>query len=81
MKPLDFSLMAVYEKLHSEDGQDRIVFEKLSFLMECYIYWTGVFVHCQSVVSCVDNAGKLYFVFATDVGILCNCVKRYNALY
>ena len=48
MEPLDISLMEVCEKIHSEDGQDHIVVEWLSFLVQHYMYLTSVAIPSQS---------------------------------
>ena len=47
MELLDVSLMAVSERLHSEEGQDHREFVWISFSVHLYISWTAVFNRCQ----------------------------------
>ena len=49
MELLDVSLMAVSERLDSEDGQDHIEFVWISFSVHLYICWTAVFDCCQFI--------------------------------
>ena len=47
MELLDVSLMAVSERLDSEDGQDHREIVWISFSVYLYISWTAVFDCCQ----------------------------------
>ena len=47
MELLYVSLMAVSERLDSEDGQDHREFVWISLSVHLYICWTAVFDRCQ----------------------------------